>query len=294
MKRLLTSLCLFTSFLQAELEQPVAKQVILADKRIHESSGIARSLRHPGVFWTHNDSGGEPCVFAVDAQGKTLAKMRVPKAANFDWEDIASGPDAQGKPSLFIADIGDNLTIRPTVQIYQIPEPDLPDDPANEHETAPPQIWHVAYPDRPHNAESLLVHPQTGRLYIVTKSEDGNSALYALPHPLVSGKAMTLEKILPLTFPALKRLGKRPSDAQMTTAASFSPDGSRLVIATYNHLQEWRIRGKQTLVSALAQPAQLIEPPALRQMEAVCYDADGRSLWITSEQLPAPLIRLAR
>jgi hypothetical protein len=63
----------------------------------------------PLIFWTLNDSGGEPCVFAIDRSGKTRAKVRVRDAANFDWEDLALGKDDQARPALFIGDIGDNL-----------------------------------------------------------------------------------------------------------------------------------------------------------------------------------------
>src|SRR5687768_3024423 len=78
---------------------PLAELVAtLQDKRINESSGIAVSRRNPAFFWTINDSGGEPCLFAIDRTGKTRAKVRIPGAANFDWEGLATGPDASGNP----------------------------------------------------------------------------------------------------------------------------------------------------------------------------------------------------
>jgi len=270
-----------------------AEQIaILDDKRINESSGLACGLRDPSIFWTHNDSGGEPCVFALDRQGRALAKIRIREAANFDWEDMASGPDAEGKPTLFVGDIGDNYKVRPSVQIYQISEPALPADPAKEAESEKPHIWHLTYPDHPHNAESLLVHPKTGRIFIVTKTDDGRCAIYACPQKLVADKAMVLEKIADLDFPPTPRTGKRPKDASQTTAASFSRDGSHLVIATYSRLHEWEIAAEEPLSVALKRPARILVPPLIPQMEAVCYDADGNYLWFTSERLPAPLWRM--
>jgi uncharacterized protein YqjF (DUF2071 family) len=35
-------------------------------------------------------------------------------------------------------------------------------------------------------------------------------------------------------------------------------------------------------------------PDLLRQLEAITYDADGRTLWLTSEHLPTPLVRVSR
>lgn len=48
----------------------------IEDPRITESSGLAASRAHPGVYWTHNDSDDGPYVFAVDSRtGKTLATI---------------------------------------------------------------------------------------------------------------------------------------------------------------------------------------------------------------------------
>ena len=275
----------------------ISKQIAtLEDKRIKESSGLALSGRDPSIFWTLNDSGGEPCVFAIDHSGKTRAKVRLRDAANFDWEDIASGKDEKGTPLLFIGDIGDNLFIRSSIQVYQIPEPEVngPGQIVAETETAPPQIWRANYPDGSHNAESLLFHPLTRRLYIMTKSEDGRSALYAFPQPLQANVSMVLEKVVDLTFPALIRVGKRPHDNCMATGASFAPDGSRMVVATYSSLYEWMLPPDKSLSAALQRPPVRIEPELLRQMEAVCYGSDCRTLWITSEHLPTPLLSVTR
>lgn len=272
------------------------KAAVLEDKRINESSGLCRSGTHSGVFWTHNDSGGEPCIFAIDTAGKTRAKVRVRHAANFDWEDIALGKDAAGAPALFIGDIGDNFFIRPTVQVYQIPEPAIRPlgKAVDETESEAPHIWRANYPDGKHNAESLLVHPVTGRLYILTKSENGKCALYGFPQPLQENTSMTLEKVASLTFPLLTRAGKRPHDNCMTTAAGFSPDGSHLLAATYSSLYEWELPSGMALGEALKRAPERIEPQMVRQMEGACYDQDGKTIWFTSELLPTPLMKVAR
>jgi len=279
----------------------------LADTRIRESSGLARSLRHQGIFWTMNDSGGEPCVFAIDQQGRTRAKVRVADAVNFDWEDLASGLDEQQRPVLYIGDIGDNFHARPTVQIYRIPEPDIAAEGAAVAETlsAASMHWHVVYPEGPKNAEALLVHPRTRRLHLITKSDDGRSTMYAFPEGLdvLAAADLGLEnKHLPvrmevvgrLVFPGLARAGKRPKDDLLCTGAAFSPDGTRLIASTYSSLYEWRLPAGQATVEALARPPLRLVPELLRQLEAVTYDADGQTLWLTSEHLPAPLIRVRR
>ena len=52
-----------------------------------------------------------------------------------------------------------------------------------------------AYADgRSHNAEALLVHPKTGRLYVVTKNSSGG-AVYRAPAQLRTGAVNILTKV---------------------------------------------------------------------------------------------------
>ncbi len=271
--------------------------VTLADSRINESSGLVRSLRHPGIFWTLNDSGGEPCVFALDTQGRTRAKVRLRDAVNLDWEDIAISRNTEGQPRLLIADIGDNLGIRPSIVIYDIPEPDI----APDNQTHPEETWsgatraiHAAYPDHPRNAEGLVIHPVTRRMYIVTKSDSVPSEVFSLPLGANGDATEMLEPVAQISFPTEARLGKRPRDNTMATAADISPDGSRLLIATYSHIYEWRLSGSESLADALKKSPVKLAPTVTRQMEAVAYDPDGMTIWFTSEQLPAPMVKIGR
>lgn len=267
---------------------------VLKDKRINESSGLAVSLREPGVFWTLNDSSGEPCIYAVDQTGRTRAKVRIPGAVNFDWEDLASAKAADGTPHLYIADIGDNLSVRPTITVYEIAEPVLPKDAGREEISAGPRVWHVSYPAGRPNAETLLVHPLTRRMYVVTKSEQGRSALHIFPDKLVSGVPGVLQKLADLEFPSRHRLGKRPMDASQATGGAFSQDGRRIAISSYSFIYEWSVGGGEPPEAALKKKAEIVEVPLTMQMEALCYDQDGSTLWFTSERLPAPLWRLRR
>src|SRR2546421_5481348 len=44
-------------------------------KQIPESSGIIDSRKYPGVFWTFNDSGNGPTIFAVRRDGTLLNRF---------------------------------------------------------------------------------------------------------------------------------------------------------------------------------------------------------------------------
>jgi hypothetical protein len=173
-------------------------------------------------------------------------------------------------------------------------EPVLPAKSDKEHLTSEPKVWHFSYPDGSKNAETLLVHPQTRRIYLVSKSEDGHCALYAAPAVLTEGSSMKLEHIMDLYFPAREHLGKRPRDASETVAGAWSPNGQRIAIATYSFIYEWRVSGSDSLAKALSKQPTVMEPPLSKQMESLCYDRDNLTLWFTSEQLPTPLYKLTR
>ncbi|MCX6622811.1 MAG: hypothetical protein NTY38_17450, partial [Acidobacteria bacterium] len=82
----------------------------LKNREVSESSGIATSLRNPGIFWTHNDSGDGPYVYAFDKAGGNRGTFHLEGAKAVDWEDMAAGPcpRAPATPCLYLGDIGDN------------------------------------------------------------------------------------------------------------------------------------------------------------------------------------------
>lgn len=302
MKRLLASLLLFVpeavpaADLSLAVEETPAKAELVAllkDKRINESSGLAISRRSSGLLWTINDSGGAATVFGIDLRGETVTEIGLTNARNKDWEDLASGPNAEGQPCLFVADIGDNLSARPNVEIYEVPEPEAATG-TQVHKLKATRVWKLRYPDGPANAETLLVHPKTGRMHILTKTLKGEAVLHRLPARHEPGTVQVMEKIATLTFPALAKEGKEAGYNVMTTGGCLSCDGTRLVVATYNNLYEWRLPEGELTAEALATPPIRINPPLTRQMEAVCYEPGSHHLYFTSEVLPAPLYRIQR
>src|SRR5215813_6677580 len=98
--------------------------VNLENQSIKESSGIAASRRNSNIFWTHNDSGDGPFVYAFDRQGKHRGVWRVAGAKAMDWEDMAvgSGPK-RGQSYLYLGDIGDNSKNRDDIVVYRTAEP---------------------------------------------------------------------------------------------------------------------------------------------------------------------------
>ncbi len=236
-----------------------------------ESSGLAPSARRPGWWFTHNDSGGKPAVYAFSPDGGWEVH-RVEGAQAIDWEDLDAGPCPGGTgPCLYIADFGDNKRKRKHVTVYAVPEPGPGETARVSHR------WDFTYAHGPDNAETLLVHPRTGALTVVTKSGSGRSHVVPLPRTPPEGVA-TLAAVGTLDF-----VGPTGSDRKATGGA-WSPDGSAVAIRTYTRIHEWA--GGAEWWTA---PARRSAPTAVEvQGEALHWHADGG--WVTtSEGTPMPV-----
>src|SRR5215211_3983200 len=87
---------------------------------IKESSGLAASKCQPDVFWTHNDSGDDAFIFALNRKGEKLGTWKVTGAKASDWEDIAEIKTPDGECVLYIGDIGNNTRARDEFTIYRV------------------------------------------------------------------------------------------------------------------------------------------------------------------------------
>ncbi|MFD8520339.1 WD40 repeat domain-containing protein [Streptomyces capillispiralis] len=228
----------------------------IRDPRVTESSGLAASRLHPGVYWTHNDSDDGPYLYAVDgATGETVARLTLTGVGTpRDVEAISVGPGNR----IFVGDIGDNLGgTWPYVWIYELPEPkELKDA------TVRATQYVVKYADGPRDAESLVVHPKTGRVYVIDKKEEGGH-LYEGPAQLSASGSNVFRPIAPVELWA--------------TDAAFSPDGRRLAVRGYFGGIDYTWNGgKLRREGRLSVPLQ-------GQGESVTYSADGSRILYGSE-----------
>ncbi len=242
------------------------------DPRLTEISGLATSVRHPGVLWLHNDSSGGPRLFAVDAATcRTLATVRVRGSQARDYEAIAAGRDDRGRAVLWLADIGDNQDSWSSVEIVRVREPRTLRD-----RSVRSTIFRFAYRDRPHNAEALLADPASPRLWVVTK-QLAHGSLYRLPVPLRPDRLNVATRLR--------------EEGGLVTDGAVAPDGSRYVLRDYFDA---------TIYAGLPPGRMLarIPLPAQAQGEAIAWSADGLSLLIASERddrlIRVPLPRVLR
>ncbi len=192
----------------------------LTDEDITESSGLLDAGR---LMYTFNDSGGDAVLYSVDKRsGHTVA---VSTYSSGDVEDVeAIAPAADG--GVWVGDIGDNDEERESVEVYRTQplvsatrRSDALDGrgPVVEEEV-PSERFSLTYPDSAHNAETLLVHPRSGRLYVVTK-ELGGAVVFAAPRSLDADAENELTEV-----------GAVPG---YVVDGAFFPDGRHLMLRGY-------------------------------------------------------------
>jgi hypothetical protein len=257
---------------------------LVQDGRIAEASGIAVSSRNPGVFYLHNDSGDSARFFAVSSSGRTLATFNVANARAVDWEDIALGPDSAGRPTVFLADIGDNAAKRAECAVYAVPEPAAPKGgkPATRSVTA--RELRFRYPDGPHDAETLMVDPRTRALYVVTKERRRAPSQVFRLMPYFGGPVQTAKRVGEVAFS-----DALPLYPDMATGGDISSDGRRMVIRTYQQAYEWELAKGETPEEALKRKPSIVSLILEQQGEGICYGRGGRTLYTVSEQRPTPV-----
>lgn len=259
----------------------------IKDNSISESSGLTASRLTPGVYWTHNDSGDGPFIYAFNTRGVTVAVFRVAGAQARDWEDMASGPGPErDKSYLYIGDIGDNNGARPEIVVYRVLEPAIVKSTKTKPATtAKAEAIRLRYPDGGHDAETLLVHPASGNIYIVTKVAMVNPVVYEAAAPFKAGKPITMRRIGEIRLPSLF--------GGILTGGSISPDGRRVALCDY-------FQGYELLLPAGAKDFNEIWKQKIvgfnmgkrEQGEAITYRLDGKALLATSEGKQAPVFQV--
>ncbi|MFH8794923.1 WD40 repeat domain-containing protein [Streptomyces sp. NPDC017941] len=231
----------------------------IEDPRVTESSGLVASRAHPGVYWTHNDQDKGAFLYAVDSRtGRTVATITMTGVGTpRDVEAISMGPDGD----LYVGDIGDNLGGKWSfVWVYKLPEPkELKDQRIRATQ------YVVKYSDGPRDAEALMVHPRTGRVYIADKKEDGGSLYEGPPVARMStSRPNVFERVA-------------TTDLWVTDGA-FSPNGRQLALRGYfgGVSFRWEGAGKIKREGRLSVPLQ-------RQGESVAYSPDGTRLMYGTE-----------
>ena len=213
-----------------------------ADRAVTESSGLVDA---GDTVHTVNDSGSDAELLTVDAgTGETVEVTGYADEVE-DVEALAPGRGGD----VWVGDIGDNLEQRDAVWVYRVTP--------GRSEAAP--RYGLRYPGGPRDAETLLAHPRTGRLFVVSKTVFGG-VVYAAPRSLVAGE--------------VHRLTPFARVPGLLTDGAFLPDGEHVLLRGYAAATLLTFPAFEVVAS--------FSLPRQRQGEGLAVGRDGRVL-ISSE-----------
>lgn len=252
---LLLAGCCLVGGVASAAPQPEPEVVTrFADPEIVESSGLVATASH---LVTVNDSGDSSRIFTVDrGTGETVG---VTRWAGESVDNEALAPAGPGE--VWVADIGDNRGERSSVRVTRVPFGPGERDVAGT-------AYDLVYEDGPHDAEALLAHPVTGRLYVVTKDVLGGG-VYAAPRRLADGGPNRLV-----------RVAEAPP---LVTDGAFLASGRRVVLRSYGRLVVATFPGMRVVASASTPPQE--------QGEGLAVDGDG-SVLLSSEGVGSEVLRV--
>jgi outer membrane protein assembly factor BamB len=257
-ERVLVGLLVVPFLLGAAVAPTDESRVVFSfrDGEIVESSGLVVA---GGLVVTTNDSGDTGRVFAVDpATGRTVGTTAWSSDAQ-DVEALAPLDDAH----VWVGDIGDNTESRDSVQVAAVPFG------AHGSDDTDAPVYDLVYPDGPHDAETLMTDPTTGRLYVATKGPFGGT-LYAAPAQLHRERPNELEP-----------LGEVLAIA---TDGAFLADGRHLVIRNYAMAAVYAFPSLERVGD--------FRLPSQPQGEGLALDADG-TLLLGSEGVHSKVLRVS-
>lgn len=268
----------------------------IRDRSITDASSWAMSQATDGIRWTNQDRTNQAAqMYAIGPNGQTVATVNLtgPGVTHVDTESAASAM-LNGVPYVYLGDTGGNKDRRNEIYVHRFVEPTLDLQTENQVLSRAAETWTFTYPAADvkstrtigPDAETLLVNPSTGQIYIVVKSSvglpSGTTAwgIYAAP----AGAANT---------PGSYALTKIATTSVKFTEGAWSQDGSVIALRTYDNVYLYSVQNGD-LASALQSTPQIITPPRQQQGEGIAFSADGKAVELSTEQhngQQAPVVR---
>lgn len=239
--------------------------------KLSETSGL--EVTSNDTLWSHNDSGGDPVLYAIDTNGTILDSTRLSNGLNRDWEELAQDPSG----NVYIGDFGNNGNGRRDLVIYK-----LAADSLGEGLSAAGTI-RFNYPDQPafppvparlhYDMEAMVAFDDS--LYLFSKNRtdpyDGYTRLYRLPTDTGTYQAELIDSF---------NTGPGPKEFAWVTAADIRPDGKQLALLSSNKVYLFSCYpGRQFFKGAFKTLS-----ITFSQKEALCWADTGR-IFVTDEAL---------
>lgn len=235
----------------------------IKNKEIGEGSGLVKSRAYPGLYWTHNDSGGKARLYAIrfnaNKSASIVSRLDLKGVKNRDWEDISIAANGD----LYVSDTGNNRQQYEYLNFYVISE---------RSKSKTPKKYLFRYPDyekpvkeRNFDCEAMFHYKQ--KLYLLSKHRDNDKTKLYRFNKLTEEEVMEPEKLY--TFDI----------GGMVTGADVSKNEQQLAVLTYDSVWLFKNFKEDDFFTGDV----YFLPISARQCEAICFDNENE-LIITNEQ----------
>lgn len=275
---------------------------LLEPTRLSEISGLVASIQNPGILWAHQDSGRPTNLIALGTNGSNRGEWNLAGATNNDWEDIGAAM-VDGEPLLYIGDFGDNSARRTDLNILRIKEPLLVANGGGIVPETDIERIQFQYPAIPggeggpgvpgvparRDAESMIVDPHSGDIYILSKRETVGR-LFLLAHQQNYIGVQTLEYLGEMPAIIHDRLY---GFSVSTTAADISRDGLEIIVRNYEHVLYFRRPDLSVSIADLLTGSAIEELPFFGARipggepkgEAICFSVSADAYFTIGERV---------
>jgi hypothetical protein len=266
------SSCSYT-FYSAACDYPLPgalKKLSVLNPALNETSGI---VAIDSLYYTFNDSGAEAEIFSFSEHSSLIQKTIIANSTNVDWESIAFDGDY-----FYVADVGNNFGTRDTLTIYKIPSDGIKNrDPIafsseqitfsyNEEVFKSSRGWYS------HDCEAIFSYGDS--LYLISKDWVGKSArIYTLPKE-------------PGHY-NIEHRNAYPVDA-LITGSDVNPGTREVALVGYrNYVPVLIVYSFDKDPSSIKCGGKVRKYPLHigTQVEAVCFDENGRIMITAEKQL---------
>lgn len=299
---LIASILVAASSIQASPAPPAASLPAWID----EASGLARSLRHPDLLWTHNDNINHPgsaqrvtpLLYGINPDGQQRTSLELTGVIQRDWESIECAL-VDDQEMLIVADSGDNRDSWPDYVLWFIPEPETLSV-TGKAQVEPEALLRYRYADGPADTEAMTVDPASDQILLLSKREKPPH-LYALslserePFPPANGRNEQ-QRLAEAAVHEARLIGPMgglvPADpigrlfaplTNLPTGMALSADGQLLAVLTYSSLYFFHHRAEQGWGETIRRPIASRSLPHIDQWEGISFSGDGRYVTIVRE-----------
>lgn len=174
------------------------------------------------------------------------------------------GPGPDNSNWIYVGDIGDNEASHKFKRIHCLEEPALD----NPGPIAVTRTLVIRMADKPRDTEALMVDPLSRNIYLVTKREK-SVMLYEIQFPFLADTITATPLInLPLRH---------------IVAGDISPDGTEILLKSYNAIYYWKRSMSQSISDAMKVPATKLDYEHEPQGESIAWARDASGFYTLSE-----------